>query len=251
MPVRRQPLRLRCKAWDDDWHKINEQMHATAREMDMAVMKWKLATEEAMFCACRSFRRIVGQHDACAQARSFKPSVKASASKLKKIILNRQKQMRRRTRRALKNQKEKTQCCLIDSFRGLGFKVSYVCDGPFRVLEDGSKMLKPFGYIIKAVPRIYSTGPGRWIVCKDGHCFALRRKGERKTWSIDGADRKRVAARDLDTLMKGSKISKYPVDVSYYAEVVIPIAVRVSPPREIALFEFPQRQHPYERGATH
>ena len=210
MPVRRQPLRLRCKAWDDDWHKINEQMHATAREMDMAVMKWKLATEEAMFCACRSFRRIVGQHDACAQARSFKPSVKASASKLKKIILNRQKQMRRRTRRALKNQKEKTQCCLIDSFRGLGFKVSYVCDGPFRVLEDGSKMLKPFGYIIKAVPRIYSTGPGRWIVCKDGHCFALRRKGERKTWSIDGADRKGVAARDLDTLMKGSKIFQVP-----------------------------------------
>ena len=200
----------RRNAWDDDWHNISEELRATAREMDMAVMRSKLASEQEMFCAFQSFRRTAGQRDACAQARSFKPSVKASASKLKKIILNRQKQMRRRTRRALENQKEKTQCCLVDSFRGLGFKVSYVCDGPFRVLEDGPKMLKPFGYIIKAVPRIYSTGPGRWIVCKGGHCFALRRKGEGKTWSIDGADRKRVAARDLDTLMKGSKIFQVP-----------------------------------------
>ena len=200
----------RCNAWDDDWHNISEQLHTTARRMDMAVMKSKLATEEATFCAFRSFRRTDGQHNACAQARSVEPSVKASASKLKKIITNRQKQMRRRAVRALEHEKEKTQCCLVDSFRGLGFKVPYVCDGPFRVLEDGSKMLKPFGYIIKAVSRIYSTGPGRWVVCKGGHCFALRRKGEGNTWSIDGADRKRVAAMDLDTLMKGTKIFQVP-----------------------------------------
>ena len=200
----------RCNAWDGDWHNISEQLHATAREMDMAVMRSKLATEEAMFCAFHSFRKTVGQHDARAQARSFKPSVKAGASKLKKIILNRQKQMRRRTIRALEHKQEKKQCCLVDSFRGFGFKVPYVCDGPFRVLEDGSKMLKPFGYIIKAVSRIYSAGPGRWVVCKGGHCFALRRKGEGNTWSIDGADRRRVAARDLDTLMKGTKIFQVP-----------------------------------------
>ena len=163
-----------------------------------------------MCCAFYSFCGTAGQHNACAQARSFEPSVKASARKLKKIIINRQKQMRRRTVRALKHEKEKTQCCLVDSFHGLGFNVPYVCDGPFRVLEDGSKMLKLFGYIVKAVSRIYSTGPGRWVVCKGEHCFALRRKGEGNTWSIDGADRKRVAARDLDTLMKGTKIFQVP-----------------------------------------
>ena len=239
MPVRRQPLRLlapltssrskdhddvtneaskhvgkqgksRRNAWDDDWHNISEELRATTREMDMAVMRSKLASEEAMFCAFHSFRRTAGQRDARAQARSFKPSVKGTASKLKKISLNRQKQMRRRRMRALEQKQEKKQCCLVDSFRGLGFKVPYACDGPFRVLEDGSKMLKPFGYLIKAVSRICSTGPGRWVVCKGGHCFALRRKGEGNTWSIDGADRRRVAARDLDTLMKGTKMFQVP-----------------------------------------
>ena len=200
----------RRNAWDDDWHNIIEQLSAIAREMDMALMKSKLATEEAMCCALRPFCGIAGQHDACVQARSREPSVKASASKLKKIFTNKQKQMRRRTVRALEHENEKTQCCLVDSFHGLGFKVPYVCDGPFRVLEDGSKMLKPFGYIIKAVPRIYSTGPGRWVVCKGEHCFALRRKGEGNTWSIDGADRKQVAARNLDTLTKGTKIFQVP-----------------------------------------
>ena len=200
----------RRNAWDDDWHNISEELRATAREMDMAVMRSKLASEEAMFCAFHSFRRTAGQRDARAQARSFKPSVKATASKLKKISLNRQKQMRRRRMRALEHKQEKKQCCLVDSFRGLGFKVPYACDGPFRVLEDGSKMLKPFGYLIKAVSRICSTGPGRWVVCKGAHCFALRRKGEGNTWSIDGADRRRVAARDLDTLMKGTKLFQVP-----------------------------------------
>ena len=205
--------RWRRTAWDDDWHKINEQLRATAQEMDMAVIKLELATEETTFCASSSLCRTAGQHCACAQAQSFKPSVKARASKPKNIIINKQKQMRRnltRQRRDMDHEKEKDKCCLVDSFRSLGIKVTNNQNGPFWVLADGLEMLRLHGYIAKPVARIRSTGPGRWLVCRGKHCIALRRKGEGNTWSIDGADRKRVAERDLDALVKGAKIYEVP-----------------------------------------
>ena len=92
----------------------------------------------------------------------------------------------------------------------MGIKVSYVRDGPFWVLADGSEMLKPRGYIGKPVARIRSTGPGRWLVCRGGHCIALRRKGEGNTWSTDGTDRKRVAEMHLDTLVKDAMVFEVP-----------------------------------------
>ena len=106
--------------------------------------------------------------------------------------------------------KRKEKCCLVDALRAFGFKVSYDRDGPFWVLEDGSDMLRLFGYIISPVSRICNAGPGRWLVCRDGHCIALRRKGEGNTWIFDGADRRRVAASDLNTLMRGAKIFQVP-----------------------------------------
>ena len=157
--------------------------------------------------------RTAGEHYACAQAQSFKPSVKARASKPKKRIINKQKQMRRnlrRQRRDMDHEKEKDKCCLVDSFRGLGIKVTNNQNGRFGVLADGLEMLRLHGYIAKPVARIRSTGPGRWLVCRGKHCIALRRKEEGNTWSIDGADRKRVAERDLDALVKGAKIYEVP-----------------------------------------
>ena len=132
--------------------------------------------------------------------------------------------------------KQKEACCLVDAFRGFGFKVPYVRDGSHRVLEDGLEMLRLFGYTLKPVPRICSTGPGRWIACRSEHCFALWRKGEGHMLSIDGADRKRVAIRDLDTLVKGTNMFQAPRRRIVVKERVILITVCVSPPREIAPF---------------
>ena len=110
----------------------------------------------------------------------------------------------------MEHEHKKDKCCLADAFRGLGIKVPYVRDGPFWVLADGLEMLRLRGYIAKPVASIRSTGPGRWLVCRGEHCIALRRKGEGNTWSIDGTDRKRVAERDLDTLVKSAKIFEVP-----------------------------------------
>ena len=156
-----------------------------------------------------------GKHAVCAQApNSFKPSVKARASKHKKRMLKRQKQMRRYLkiiqRRAVQLEKKNKNHCLPDALRAVGLRVKCDRDGPFNVLEDGSEMLKPLGKIIKAVSRIRSIGPGRWVVCRGAHGFSVRRKGEGNTRSFDGADKKRVAATDLDTLMEGTKIFEVP-----------------------------------------
>ena len=121
---------------------------------------------------------------------------------------------------------QKNKCCLVSAFRGLGIKVPYVQDGPFWVLKDGSEMLRPFGYSINPDARLCTTNPGRWLICRDGHCTALHRKGEGDTWIIDGADRKQVADCELDKCVKGAAIYRVPVvDVAYDLEVVIPIVV--------------------------
>ena len=159
-----------------------------------------------------------GQHDTWAQVQSCKTSVEARASQHEKRFMNKQKQFRRHLRRReqldVAHAKKKEICCLVDAFRAFGLKVSYDRDGPFWVLKEGTEMLRPFGYIISPVSRICSTGPGRWLVCRDGHCIALRRKGEDNTWIFDGGDRRRVAARDLNTLMRGAKIFQVPSRLS-------------------------------------
>ena len=70
--------------------------------MDMAVIKSELDSRETELRAFDSPCKNAGRHYVCAQAKSLKPSVKARASKLKKIISNREKQMRRRLRRRQK-----------------------------------------------------------------------------------------------------------------------------------------------------
>ena len=195
-------VRWRRTAWDDDWHTIDEQLRVVAREMDMEVIRSELATQETKLRAFNSPCRNAGQHYEHAQARSFKPSVKARASKLKKRHRRRQK-----TRVEFEKKKD---CCLVRAFRSLGIKVPYVHDGPFWVLKDGLEMLRPRGYIVKPVARICSDSLGQWVFCRDGHCIALRRYGEDDTWSIDGTDRKRVAEKDVETLVNGAKLFQVP-----------------------------------------
>ena len=134
-------------------------------------------------------------HTVAKPKNSFKPSVKARAGKLEKMMINTQKQLRRRLKRRqardVKYEKKKDKCCLIDALRALGFRVPYVQGGPFFVLKDGSDMLRLFGYSINPEARLCAAGPGRWLVCRDGHCVALLRKGEGNTRIIDGTNRKR------------------------------------------------------------
>ena len=210
-------VECRCAAWDEDLRRVNEELNASTRMIDMEVMRSHL-DDMAFLETCNNFLGVVfetGRHAVCAQAPySFKPSVKARASKHKKRTIKRQKQMRRYLkriqRRAVQLEKKNENHCLPDAFRAVGLRVKCDRDGPFNVLEDGSKMLKPLGKTIKAVSRIRSTGPGRWVVCRGAHCFSVRRKGEGNTRSFDGADKKRVAATDLDTLMEGTKIFEVP-----------------------------------------
>ena len=238
------PEKSTHNAWDDDWNNVDEHLRACARAKHMAIITSELDTREAQLWAfgtpCKNAGRHyvcaqaqsckpsavdraskpetrcgnAGQHDACAQAQSFKHSVEAKASQHEKRLMNTQKQIRRRLRRRqqldVAHGKRKEKCCLVDALRAFGFKVSYDRDGPFWVLEDGSEMLRLFGYIISPVSRICNAGPGRWLVCRDGHCIALQRKGEGSTWIFDGADRRRVAASDLNTLMRGAKIFQVP-----------------------------------------
>ena len=136
------------------------------------------------------------------------------------------KQMRRRMQKRVGIIPQKNKCCLVSACRGLGIKVPYAQDGPFWVLKDGSEMLRPFGYGINPEARLCTTSPGRWLICRDGHCTALHRKGEGDTWIIDGADRKQVADCELDKCVKGAAIYRVPVvDVAYNLEIVIPIVV--------------------------
>ena len=189
----------RRAAWDDDWRNIDEQLNADAREIDMEMVKSELATREAEACAFVSSYRNVGQHYSCAQARSLKPLVKQTG-----------RHLRRRQKHKVEHSKKRKHCCLVDAFRGLGFKVPYARNGPFWVLADGLEMLKLFGYSIRHVDGMCSTGPGRWIACKGKHCFALRRKGEGNLWSIDGTHRRRVFESDLDALVKDAKMFQVP-----------------------------------------
>ena len=248
--------------WDADWHDVDEQLRAGTGAISMAVIKSELVRREAEFCIfdspcwsagghrvcaqAQSFKSSVkakarkskthcgnaGQLFECAQAQSFKLSVEARASKLKKTLVNMQKQERRRFKRrqarAAQYEKNKDKCCLIDALCGLGFRVHYKQDGPFWVLKDGSEMVRPFGYSIGPEARLCTISPGKWLICKDGHCIGLHRKGEGNTRIIDGQLRERIADRDLDTLVKGADIYRVPtVDVAYYLEFVIPSAVGV------------------------
>ena len=201
-------MESRCATWDDDLRRVNEELSASARMVDMEVMRSHL-DDMAFLETCNNFLGVVfetGRHAVCAQAPySFKPSGM-------------------QTKVGITSQKNK--CCLVSAFRGLGIKVPYVQDGPFWVLKDGSEMLRPFGYSINPEARLCTTSPGRWLICRDGHCTALHRKGEGDTWIIDGADRKQVADCELDKCVKGAAIYRVPVvDVAYDLEIVIPIVV--------------------------
>ena len=89
-------------------------------------------------------------------------------------------------------------------------------------------MVRLFGYSISPEARLCTISPGKWLICKDGHCIGLYRKGEGNTQTIDGKLRERIADRDLDTLVNGAEIYRVPaVDVAYYLEFVIPMVVRV------------------------
>ena len=77
-------------------------------------------------------------------------------------------------------------------------------------------MVRPFGYSIGPEARLCTISPGKWLICKDGHCIGLHRKGEGNTRIIDGKLRERIADRDLDRLVKGADIYRVPtVDVAY------------------------------------
>ena len=85
-------------------------------------------------------------------------------------------------------------------------------------------MVRPLGYSISPEARLCTISPGKWLICKDGHCIGLYRKGEGNTQTIDGKLRERIADRDLDTFVKGAEIYRAPtVDVAYCLECVFPI----------------------------
>jgi len=224
-----------AKRWDDDWRESYEQLSADASKMDMETIRCELidrdASQHLSSAPAHCLEPLVKARTSKPK-NSFKPSVKARAGKLKKMMINRQKQLRRRLKRRqardVKYEKKKDKCCLIDAFRALGFRVPYVQGGPFLVLKDGSDMLRLFGYSINPEARLCAAGPGRWLICRDGHCVALLRKGEGNTRIIDGTNRKRIADRDLDMFVKGAGIYRVPaVDVAYCLEFVIPIVVCV------------------------
>lgn len=219
-----------AKKWDDDWRNSCEQLSADASKMDMETIRceliFKVASQLFSRAPARCLKPLVKAR-ASKPKNSFKSSVKARASKLKKRMINRQKQLRRRTQKKAGIRPQKEKCCLVSAFRGLGIKIPYVQDGPFWVLKDGSEMLRPFGYGINPEARLCTTSPEKWLICRDGHCIALLRKGEGDSEIIDGTDRKRIADRDLDTFVKGAKIYRVPaVDEAYYRlQVIVPIAV--------------------------
>ena len=118
--------------------------------------------------------------------------------------------------------------CLVDTFRALGIKVPYRSDGPHWVLADGSHMLQPHGYTVKPVARVHSTSVGRFALCRGDHAVALKCHADGDVWMVDGKDSCRVEAKDLDSLLKGTKIFQ-----------VLPSNVRTSPQ-----VNMPQRQQP-------
>ena len=211
----------RCAAWDDDLRRVNEELGAGTRMVDMEVMRSHV--EDMLFSG--TFNDLVGgvfetgRHAVSAQAPcSFKPLVQARASKLDKISVNNQKQKSRRLR-IIKNNGEqhsrrKENCCAIDALRGFGFRVAYDRDGPFSV-EDVKKMLGPFGYTMERVGGIRRTGPGKWLVCRHKHCIGLQRKVDRHTWSIDRRRRKLLADRDVEAVVKDAKIYEVPSTSSF------------------------------------
>ena len=84
----------RRAAWDDDLRRVNDELDASTLMVDMEVMRSHL--EDMLFLEAfdrLSGRRFeAGRHSVCSQAQSFKPSVKARASKVKNIIISKQKQ---------------------------------------------------------------------------------------------------------------------------------------------------------------
>ena len=202
--------------WDDDLRRVNEELSAGTRMVDMEVMRSHL-DDMPFMGTVNNFPGAVfdtGRHSVCAQTPySLKPSVKARASKLEKRSINIQKQKKRRWRR-IKNRREsysktKVNCCAIDALRGFGLRAAYDRDGPFSV-EDVKKMLRPFGYTMARVSGIRRTGPGRWLVCRHKHCIGLQRKVDRHTWSIDGRLRKLLGDRDVEALVQDAKIYEVP-----------------------------------------
>ena len=186
--------------WDADWHDVDEQLRAGTGAISMAVIK---SSVKAKANKSKTHCGNAGKLFEGTQAKSFKLSVEARASKLKQA-------------RAAQYEKNKDKSCLINALCGLGFRVHYKQDGPFWVLKDGSEMVRPFGYSIGPEARLCTISPGKWLICKDGHCIGLHRKGEGNTRIIDGKLRERIADRDLDRLVKGADIYRVPtVDVAY------------------------------------
>ena len=54
--------------------------------------------------------------------------------------------------------------CLFKAFRNMGIAVPITESGPFRVLEHGRSMLRPFHLDIVPVPMNNITTPGRYLV---------------------------------------------------------------------------------------
>ena len=50
--------------------------------------------------------------------------------------------------------------CLQDAYQLLGIRVQYTGDGPFRVLRDGNKLLRPFGLCNRRVHALDESGLG-------------------------------------------------------------------------------------------
>ena len=198
--------------------KIYERLSADERKSFQKMITSQLGAMVKELLALDSpSRNASWQHGSCAQARYVKPSVKTRVSKLEKGTRNEQKQERRRRQKQVGIPHKKL-CCLPRAFRDLGIKVPYAQDGPFWVLRDGSEMLRPHGYIIKPVNRIVSNTIGKWVVCRNHHCTALRRYGDNDTWSIDGAVREHVAEKEVDNLIRDAQIFQVPCRRSHEGE---------------------------------
>ena len=80
----------RCAAWDEDLRRVNEELSASTRTVDMEGMRSHL-DDMAFLGTCNTFLGVVfetGKHAVRAQAPySLKPSVKARASKHKQRMI--------------------------------------------------------------------------------------------------------------------------------------------------------------------
>ena len=66
------------------------------------------------------------------------------------------------------------QICMTKTLNALGAAVpDPTQDGPYSILKDGNRMLKPLDLICVPVPRVRLFSDGRYVVHKTGHFFGL------------------------------------------------------------------------------